>query len=626
MFKLKKIIWLIFLLVLALAVTAEGNAVYHLKLLAVQEVGEEFQGSDADLFLEIREGSGRVFIDTYPITKMDTQISTRFAKEIACKYYNLNCGKYDFIYTIKAKSNIIGGPSAGAATAALTTIAVLDLDYDREVAITGTINSGGIVGPVGGIKEKLQAASDVKLNKVLIAKGARLQKILPKPGNLSITGNVTENVTEDAVFNTSEIAELDVVEFGEKNLSLKVEEVMDLDEVLFHLTGKKLNHKTVEIIENEKYSEIMKGLKDVLCNRIDKIKEAMIEDQIFLDENFSKEIKNLKERADNASKKGDYYSSASFCFGTDIKLKNYYFKEKNISKEEVGNVFKSLAKKVELLEEKVANENIETISDLQTLMVVKERVNDVKEQISRFLETEDLNELYATLAYAEERFYSALSWAQFFSMDGKKFIIDKEVLQNSCLQKVLESEQRHQYASIFLGKYAIGRINEKIVTAREAMQNEDYDLCLIMASQAKADSNAILSSLGVSEDAIDDFFTSKKIAVERVISENSKEGIFPILGYSYYQYAQSLKEQDPYTALVYIEYALEMSDLSMYFSEEGQFLDKLPGKFSFNKDWILVLEGFLVGVIVTLLIVFLLKRKDVENLKKREDYKIKPNS
>src|SRR3989344_5412029 len=166
------IFFCIIILIFSLSlVNAQENKQYHLKLLAVQDDGKEYEGSDADLFLEIKEGSGRVFLETFPLTKFDTQISTRFAKDIACNHFKLPCEKYDFIFTIKAKSTIIGGPSAGAAIAALTTIAVLDLPYDQQTAITGTINSGGVVGPVGGIKEKLEAASRAGLNKVLIPLG-----------------------------------------------------------------------------------------------------------------------------------------------------------------------------------------------------------------------------------------------------------------------------------------------------------------------------------------------------------------------------------------------------------------------------------------------------------------------
>src|SRR3989338_2414827 len=139
------VVVLLFLLGSSLALGI-SDEVYHLKLLAVQETPTGYNGSDADLYLELKEGSGRVFLETSPLTKLDTQISTRFAKEIACSHFKLNCNQYDFIFTIKSDSNIIGGPSAGAAIAALTTIAVLDLDYDKDITLTGTINSGGTIG------------------------------------------------------------------------------------------------------------------------------------------------------------------------------------------------------------------------------------------------------------------------------------------------------------------------------------------------------------------------------------------------------------------------------------------------------------------------------------------------
>ena len=98
-----------FMFVMLVSLVSAGQ----MKLLAVSEVGEELIGSKADLYLKIEKGEGRVFIETFPITKMDTQISTRFAKEIACSYLEENCDKYDFFYTIRGESGIIGGPSAG---------------------------------------------------------------------------------------------------------------------------------------------------------------------------------------------------------------------------------------------------------------------------------------------------------------------------------------------------------------------------------------------------------------------------------------------------------------------------------------------------------------------------------
>ncbi|MBI2151686.1 hypothetical protein HYU21_03115, partial [Candidatus Woesearchaeota archaeon] len=182
---------------------AQSGQSYHLKLLAVQETSAGYMGSDADLFLELKEGSGRVFLETVPLTKLDTQISTRFAKEIACHHFNLECDKYDFIYTIKAKSSIVGGPSAGAAIAALTTIAVLDLKYDEKTTITGTINSGGVLGPVGGGKEKLQAAAAAGIRKVLIAPGTN-SDVVPEEDEKKENENININEVNITTSNYNE--------------------------------------------------------------------------------------------------------------------------------------------------------------------------------------------------------------------------------------------------------------------------------------------------------------------------------------------------------------------------------------------------------------------------------------
>ncbi|MBT3814021.1 hypothetical protein HOE37_05585 [Candidatus Woesearchaeota archaeon] len=586
---IKKIVCLLMFIILIITISNTVLAVntepYHMKLLAVQENGEIYIGSDADLYLELKEGSGRVFLETFPLTKMDTQISTRFAKDIACNHFKLDCNNYDFIYTIKSKSNIIGGPSAGAAISALTTIALMDLEYDKDVTITGTINSGGIVGMVGGVKEKLEAASQVNLKKVLIAKGNSKQKPL-------------------AINNETSEEQLDLLNYAKENLSLEVIEVVDLDEVLFHLTGVNFNDKEFEVYEDDQYKEIMQSLQNILCDRTKSLIQEVKEEGVQLNQT---EVNKRIEKSINATQKGDYYSAASFCFGNNIYIKSNYYEEMIVSKGKLTTLFKTLEKKTLLLESKIEEEEIKTISDLQTFMVVKERLNDVKQQIKIFNEEKEqalLTDLYSLLGYAEERYFSALSWTQFFSMDGKKLIVDQQRLEQSCLQKVSEAEERHQYVSLFLGDFHIVGIKEKIEIAKQSQLNQEFELCLIMAAQAKAESNAILSSMGLSDETIVEFLDSKIKAVERIISENSAEETFPILGYSYYQYANNLKEEQPYTGLIYLEYALEMSDLGIYFPEEKEFNAQ---SFKIKRDWMLILVGFLVGVLVTI-IIFVIER------------------
>ncbi len=579
---MKKLLFLFILIILATSTIAQSE--YHLKLLAVQENADGYTGSEADLYLELKEGSGRVFLDTFPLTKLDTQISTRYAKDVACSFFKLNCNQYDFIYTIKSNSNIIGGPSAGAAIAALTTIAVLDLDYDDKVAITGTINSGGIIGPVGGVKEKLEAASKNSIRKVLIAKGNREFK----------EGNITT----------------DLINYSKINLSLTTIEVLDLDEVLFELTGKKLRVPVKDLVINPQYDLLMQEVKEILCNRTDKIEQRIEEENLNLPINFTKDIQTQKERSNNASNNKDYYSAASFCFNNNIQLKREVYKSEKVTDKIINESFTTLKEKNALLKERLRKKPIKTISDLQTYSIVKERLNDVDTQIEKINQSNN-EEKRNILAYTEERYFSALSWMQFYNMEGKSFTFNDKILKQSCLQKLSEAEERHQYASLFLPQH-VAQIKEKINDARAAYEKNEPALCLITASQAKGEANSILSSLGVDEESMTDYLAAKRKATERVIAENSAEGIFPILGYSYYQYANSLESQNKYTALVYLEYALEMSNLQIYFPQEYEFVTP-----KFDSDTVIFIEGVLVGILISLvaIIAIRLRRKYKRSLK-----------
>lgn len=122
---------LLILIVLCSVMAAAQSG--HMTLLTVAENGEQRIGGTADLYLEVRPGTGRIFIDSFPLTKLDTQISTRFANRIACKQFDLDCSQHDFFYTIKAESSIVGGPSAGAPAAVLTASVMQDLPLDESV-------------------------------------------------------------------------------------------------------------------------------------------------------------------------------------------------------------------------------------------------------------------------------------------------------------------------------------------------------------------------------------------------------------------------------------------------------------------------------------------------------------
>src|SRR3989338_395090 len=294
---------LLFTLLFSVNVFAQPR---HMKLLAVSEIGGNISGSVADLYLEILPGQNRVFIETYPLTRLDTQISTRFAKDIACSIGDIDCSDYNFIYTIKAQSTIIGGPSAGAALSILTAASLLNVPIREDVAMTGTINSGGLIGPVSGIPEKIEAAAKSGIKLVLIPKGTRHYKQIT-PNQIQTNASV-KNQTINVIITKVSNNTIDLVEHGIK-YNISVEEVADINNAFYIFSGKYLyqNHKNVT--KESYYSSVMQDVASELCERSASLKKLIPKPT---NNTYTIMADDLLKRAENASFREDYYSKASF--------------------------------------------------------------------------------------------------------------------------------------------------------------------------------------------------------------------------------------------------------------------------------------------------------------------------
>ncbi len=561
------VLFILFLLIIPLATAREGR----MKLLAVREANNE--GSAADLFLEVRSGTGRVFIETVPLTKFDTQISTRFAKDIACDYLNRDCSRYDFFYAINADAPIIGGPSAGAAISVLTAAVLEGVKIDEDVSITGTINSGGVIGPVGGLKAKIGAASEANIKTVLVPQGERFLKEL----------NLTLDLTDYA-----------------KKYNIAVVEVGDLTGALYYFTGRRFKEDKKGFEVNKEYENTMQFLAKDLCNRTEKLKKEIDEsEEKDSTENFTaKEEKaaNLSTKGKEAFEEEAYYSAASFCFGANLEYREILLKLNRYDN------FILVDEEILDIEDAVDDIPINTISGLQTYIIVKERLKDAFNSLENAKESYEEGEDYeASLAYAIERIYSARSWSVFFDIKGEEFDLDKENLMQSCMNKLSEAKERYNYAKLYFPDTLEGSKKE-LDDAYEDFKNDDYELCLFKASKVKAESDVVLSVVGVAENQIETVLENKLKIVKNVMAEQQEKGMFPILGYSYYEYANQLRENNKISALLYAEYALELSNLDIYFNRDKKFesISDID-----NERLMLFLGGIVIGVMA----VFLIKRK-----------------
>lgn len=573
----------------------------HITLLAVSELeGQQHQGSLANLQLEIKPGAGRIFIETFPAAKLDTQISTRLAKNAACELIKKDCSNYDFFYNIRSPSVIVGGPSASAATAILTIAVLENIPLKQDIAITGSLTAGNLIGHVGGLRGKVTAAARANITKVLVPFGEANMNVSVPKNNATLANNTVEMTLTD---------------FG-KTKNVTIQEVTTLQEALQAFTGEKMNDQESLIIDEE-YQETMQFLASNLCERSIELQMnlnklllyAHKKSKFDIEETIKKQriAFNLVKKGEEAFNKGQFYSSASFCFGANVQYKQLIYLNTALSKKEMLELHEELKVDVQKLNKLINEYEVKTITDLQAYMIVKERLiesNDMlielQEKLKEFKDSESKEaekrkqQMLISLGYAHERLQSAVAWTTFFGKQGRVFYIGKDELKSSCHQKLSETEEFYQYIEL-LAPGLQEPTKKQIEKARGFAQHGDYELCLFKASLAKAQINLLSASLTTRKQDLDALFGKKIQAIKRVIVEQQRKNIFPLLGYSYYEYAQTLHgSDDEYSPLLYAEYALELGDVDRYFrTQNGMF------PFNFRKDLLLL---FGAGIILGLLI------------------------
>jgi len=578
---MKNISMMILMLLSCILVVHSGYAYPsgHIGLLTVSELANNTQqGGTADLYLVVKPGSGRIFIDSFPLSKIDTQITMRFASEVACDLLDKDCSGYDFFYTITANSAVVGGPSAGAAATVLT-VAVLDNKVlDNKTIMTGTIDSGNLIGPVSGIPAKAFAAQMAGYTHILIPEWD------------------IANDTPDS------------------KLSIKVTKVSTLEDALYYFTGKNytidenVNGVSGGLSYSKDYTQIMSKITLDLCTKYGSISNntLVLPNMTSYGINITNSSQDNFVLALNALHNNSYYSAASFCFGGNVKILNKLME--NFSNNELKLSYAKLLGNISIFESgfKKNSESISTISQLEAYMIVAERLSDTKQVMSN-MNPENISTYQ--LAYAIERFDTAVEWSKFSQLDGQKFAMDENLLKVVCTKKLSEAEERLNYLEIYYP--SDNSIRDELSDAYNYYNQQDYALCIFTSSKVKADSDVVLSAIFVPDNDTSRLLDEKISAAQRVITRQEQANIFPILGYSYYEYANTLKGTDKYSALLYSEYALELSNLEMYFKKKDALT--FP-TITFNNSGIgLFLLGLSVGILVAVLaamIVGKMRKKD----------------
>jgi uncharacterized protein len=625
---MKKIILLLVISFFVLSCSLAQAKTYHITLLTVGEVGDDTVGGTADAYLEIRPGTGRIFLDSFPLTKLDTQISTRYANKIACDYLDKYCDNLDFFYTIRADSTIVGGPSASASLTILTIAALQNSELANDTVMTGTINSGGSIGPVGGIIKKAAAAEKAGFKQVLIPLFAfEIEDNLNNTNisdNITINNtiniaNITINTTDSSIQNATlpnltrnNIKDIIIDPVNENlaknktgnNLTIKLIKVRNIDEALPYFIKKPFQNNPVALDIPAEYIETMKRVSDALCSHASELKANSL-----LNESEDNRSADLEKKINSSIAEKNYYAGASYCFNLGvIYRKNIFRKIGQDNPQKLNEILILTRKATSDFDNRLEIKNLTTLSELESYIIVKERLIESEQGLLVLEQNMSSNEL----AYFLERYYSAVYWSEFFKLKGKPIILDDKYLKDACYKKLSEAEERVNYASLYLPTLT-NEAQSSIVEAYGYAEENNFKMCMFKASFAKAEANLLLSIISVDQNQLAELTQEKLRAAKILIAREGNRGEFPILGYSYYEYSSSLhSNNDDATSLIFAEYSLELSNMGMYFPVRS------TTRFNIDSNIVVIgitmfFFGLAVGIIISLI---LLKKKKHSGLKK----------
>jgi predicted S18 family serine protease len=204
---------------------SQGTSSATTNIVAVRS--DTSMGETGKVLVEIREGSGKVLVDTHPFIDPDTQYSVREAVEVAENFTQTTITNKDIIISFDINGTLIEGPSAGAATTVAVIAALESKNVRQDVAVTGTIEEGGFIGVVGSVFEKAVAVEKNNMTLFLVPYGQ--EKVVYYEQQIGDRGRFGFRFKR--VYNTPKEIDLDEYFQGE----MDVEEVSTIGEAVSYM-------------------------------------------------------------------------------------------------------------------------------------------------------------------------------------------------------------------------------------------------------------------------------------------------------------------------------------------------------------------------------------------------------
>ncbi len=543
---------------------------------AVAQTDKGYVGVISTVTLTIQSnGSGRVFVDTLPLTEVDMQGSARLAVKVAGAFVkkDINCtvnpSNYDFFFVVRTSSPVIGGPSAGAVMT-LATIALLEnWTVNDKTVMTGMINPDGSIGPIGGIKQKIDAAASVGATRFLIPKG-----------QMTYTEMITETTKSNGWTQiTTRPITRNVSDYAIQKYGIEVLEVSDIEDAVYYFTGYEFSAiESDKKITTKDYIDSMKPLAETLLkesknqyvNASDLLNHSSVSNRYpyYYKNSITEFLNNAEDKLKKSQNSYDqefYYSSTSSSFQSLIDSRFVIYSCGYFNSSDANQFISTLVNEATSFcsnkSEEAKNSEIKGVISLQCVGAAQNRASEAKTYLTEASDSYENNDYLAALykiAFAVERSKSVGWWLDISSHFNDTGEVNITILTNIAEEYIDDTQQAIVYSSIII--HEMGETSTYISDAESSLETAKNDMEQGYPAAALFDSLEALVNANLALELVDGI-TNEKIERAREsasssIIESRNIGIEPVLAVSYYEYAESLmNNSQPSSAIVYYKYS-----------------------------------------------------------------------
>ncbi len=471
------------ILALSLPPPTHADQVREVRELTIVAVTSLPNGTYAGVSARLRvlvvcPGSGGVYVETLPLSQIDLQASTRIAAIVASRVAGVRFSSCDFLASIRADSPIVGGPSASAATAVAFAAALLGLPLRGDAVLTGMVLPDGSVGPVGGLRAKLEAAA---------RSGARLFLVPYGQTVYTETVVVPQTVGPVTIYTTRTVT-VDLVDYG-RRLGVEVVPIATVHEALQILTGGAYRTPgpaggdTAVVYENPAVERRVRVWSEALRSRTleemgsgDSIKAEVLSSlppslrasaEAAVDE-LEREVASLLSRADSLYQRGYLYSAASTYFrALTYSLWRLYLLEglrgPGVLDSARSNITERVDRVMRIAWQSPTRAGALCLQDLDVRVAVLSRAYEALMHLNASLSESRVDRLAYYLALADSRATTAELWSLLlesgYTEGGDCCLLDTGYVEDSAL--VVENLVRNIYAYVVSFE---GRVSIPVVT------------------------------------------------------------------------------------------------------------------------------------------------------------------